>query len=274
VKIAAGGSAANTLAGISVAFGGNGVFCGKIGKDKNGDIYIEETVKDGVKALLGRHDKITGNAITFITPDGERTFATHLGAAVELRKEDVSEEEIAFSKILHVEGYQLEDKELKETALHAMKIAKENSVIVSIDLADAGLVKRNLEEFRKIVIEFGDIVFANENEAYAFTGKEGIDAIDEINTMCKIAVVKLGKKGSLIKYKDIVYKIPSFKVETIDTTGAGDMYAAGILYGIANGIPLGRAGKMASYAASLVVSQMGARLNRNLNDDIKKMMFY
>lgn len=270
VKLAPGGSAANTLAGISV-FGGSAVLCGKVGKDKHGDIYEERTVEEGVKSRLGRHEKITGHAVTFITPDSERTFATHLGASLELRKNDIFEEDIVLSKILHIEGYQLEDKELREAALHAMRIAQKNNVLVSVDLADPGLIKRNLEDLHRIVKEHVDIVFVNKEEAKAFTGKEGVEALDLIYSMCKYAIVKLGKDGSLIKFKDVVYKIPGFEAKAVDTTGAGDMYAAGILYGISHDISIEKAGKMASYAASLVVSQIGARLDKSYGEKIKKM---
>ena len=269
VKTAPGGSSANTLAGVSV-LGGSGVFLGKIGNDKHGDIYEQKTVDGGVSLKLSRHETMgTGHAITFITPDSERTFATHLGAALHFRKEDVFEEEIKASKILHIEGYQLEDSELKAASLHAMKIAKENKVKVSVDLSDPGLIGRNLEALRKIVKEYADIVFVNETEAEAFTGKNDEEALHEIYDMCEIAVVKLGEQGSIIKANDMIYRIPMYKVNVVNTNGAGDMYAAGILYGIANGIDIEKAGKMGSYAASRVVGQVGARLKKGDLDNAK-----
>ena len=144
VKTAPGGSSANTLAGVSV-LGGSALLFGKVGKDKHGDIYEQKTRDCGVEVKFGRHEnEVTGHAITFITPDAERSFAVHLGAALHFRKEDIFEEEIKKSKILHVEGYQLEDPELKDASLHAMKIAKENGVKISIDLNDPGLIERNL----------------------------------------------------------------------------------------------------------------------------------
>ena len=135
-KLAPGGSAANVLAGIA-NMGGNVVFCGKVGRDEHGLIYEQKMIDGNVNPRISKADRITGNAITFITPDFERTFATHLGAALLLEKEDVFEEELKASKFLHVEGYQLEGN-LKNTALHAMELAKKNDVKISIDLADAG----------------------------------------------------------------------------------------------------------------------------------------
>ncbi|MBW2996388.1 adenosine kinase [Candidatus Woesearchaeota archaeon] len=262
VKIAPGGSSANTLAGIGV-LGGNAVFLGKIGKDKHGDVYEQKTVDDGVYSKLSRHGgAITGHAITFITPDSERTFATHLGAALHFREEDVFDEEIKASKILHIEGYQLEDEELKKASVHAMKVAKENNVKVSIDLSDPGLIGRNLEGLKQLVKDYADIIFVNEKEAEAFTGKKDEEALHDIYDMCEIAIVKLGEKGSIIKSDDIIYRIPAYKTEVVNTNGAGDMYAAGILFGIANGMSMEKAGKIGSYAASLVVASTGARLNK------------
>ncbi|MBR9691168.1 adenosine kinase [Candidatus Woesearchaeota archaeon] len=262
VKTAPGGSAANTLAGVSV-FGGSAMLLGKIGNDKHGDIYEQKTNECGVNVRLSRHDsKITGHCITFITPDAERSFATHLGASLHFRKEDVFEEEIKASKILHVEGYQLEDPELRAATVYAMKVAKENNVKVSIDLSDPGLVDRNLKDLEMIVKEYADIVFVNEMEAEAFTGKKNEEALHAIYDMCEIAVVKLGKEGSLIKANDMIYRIPIYESKVVNTNGAGDMYAAGVLYGIANGWDMEKAGKVGSYAAGKVVSQVGARLKK------------
>jgi len=272
VKTAPGGSSANTLAGIAI-LGGKAVFCGKVGKDKHGEIYEQKSEDFGVCTRLGKHKKKpTGHAVTFITPDSERTFATHLGAAMHLENEDVFEEDIAKSKILHVEGYQIADPKLRETILHAISIAKKNDTLISIDLNDAGLIKANLDDFKKIVKDHVDIVFANESEAKAFTEKESEnEALLEIAKICSIAIVKIGNKGSMIKDKDNTYIIPPIKTNAVDTTGAGDMYAAGVLYGITNNIPLERAGKIGSWASSKVVSQIGARLNMCLKEEIKNI---
>ena len=270
VKTAPGGSSANTLAGVSV-LGGNAVLIGKVGKDKHGDIYEQKTSDCGVNVKFSRHkSEMTGHCITFITPDAERTFATHLGAALHLRKKDIFEKEIKASKILHTEGYQLEDPILKEAAVHAMKIAKKNGIKVSIDLSDPGLIGRNLEPIKKLVKDYADIVFVNEIEAEVLTGKKDEEALHEIYDMCEIAVVKLGEKGSLIKANNIIYKIPINKVKVVNTNGAGDAYAAGILYSIANNISIEKAGKIAAYISSQVVASTGARLDRSLKEEIKK----
>lgn len=270
MKIAPGGSSANTLAGISL-LGGKVVFCGKVGDDEHGYLYEKKTIGSNIKSNIAKTKTLTGNTITFITPDSERTFATHLGAALELTKEDLFEDDIKASKILHVEGYQLEDPNLRKTTLHAMEIAKANNTLISIDLADPGLVERNKEDLKKMVKDYANIVFANEKEAEKFTGKNPLEALDEISTMADIAIVKIGDKGSWIKRGQEKAFIEAYEVDAMDTTGAGDMYAAGFLYGYCNSLPLDKCGKIGSYVASKVVSQIGARLDTISKEDLEKL---
>ncbi len=270
IKTVPGGSEANTIAGVA-CLGGTVVFCGKVGDDEHGRYYEETLNNQGVKPNLAKSQLITGKAITFITPDSERTFAVHLGASVELEKEDVFEHELADSRFLHLTAYQLEDPRLRETALHAMGLAKKHNVKISIDLADAHLIKRTIEDLKKITKENAYIVFANETEAEAFTGKQPEDALHELAEYADIAVVKIGKNGSMIKKDGKVHKIKAFRVDAVDTTGAGDMYSAGILYSLAQGYDLDKAGKIASYAAAKVVEKMGARLDKNLKQEIENL---
>ncbi|MDP7116319.1 MAG: adenosine kinase [Candidatus Woesearchaeota archaeon] len=261
VKLAPGGSSANTLFGVSL-LGGDVVFCGKVGDDGHGGIYEEKMASGGVKPKLAKSDKITGHAITFITPDSERTFAVHLGAAMHLAKEDVFFDDLKESKILHIEGYQLEEEGLKLVSLHAMDFAKGNGTKISIDLGDPGIVSRNKEDIRHMVRKYADIVFANEEEAKALTGMDPEDALNEIAGMTEIAIVKVGKDGSYIKKGEDMVEIPCYDAKAVDTTGAGDMYAAGVLFGISKGHNLKAAGHIGSYYASKVVERIGARLDK------------
>ncbi len=262
ISIIPGGSAANTAAGVSF-LGGRAAFHGKIGDDSHGAHYEKKNKEHGIDSKLAKHNTITGHAITFITPDGERTFAVNLGAAFHFTKEDLNEEDIKQSKILHVEGYLLEHEHQREAALHAMKIAKENNVKISIDLGDPALVKRAINHFKNIITKYADIVFANQAEAKVLTGiNDEEKALHELSKMCKLAVVKLGERGSIIKHNGKVYRIESHKVKVVDTNGAGDMYAAGILYGIANELSIEESGNLASKHAAMVVSQRGARLKK------------
>jgi sugar/nucleoside kinase (ribokinase family) len=270
-KVSPGGSAANVAAGVAI-LGGEAALIGMVGNDNHGEAYDQKTKDIGVYTMLSKNlEEATGKAITFTTADGERTFATYLGASVYFRKDDISEEDIKASKILHIEAFQLEDPELRDASLHAMETAKKNNVKISLDLADSGLINRCKKDLKMIVKNYVNIVFANEDEAFAFTGKEGREALDLIYDMCDVAIVKLGKKGSLIKARRKVYEISSNKVVEINTNGAGDAYAAGILYSIAKGIGVKKAGRIASYISGQVVASQGARLEKSLVDEIKNV---
>lgn len=267
-----GGSSSNTLAGVAF-LGGKAAFFGKIGNDDYGLLYEKITKESGVSSFLSKHDlEKTGFTITLITPDYERTFAVHLGAAVFLIEKDFIEQVIKDSKILHLEAYQIENKELLVSLQKLINLAKKSSVKISLDLSDKELVKRNKDFLKEFIKNSVDIVFANETEAQALTGKNPEYALDELSKLCDIAIVKLGEKGSLIKSKNKIYKIPGYKTNVMNTNGAGDMYAAGILFGICNGFDFEKSGKLASYSASLVVSSEGARLNKEDKEKINDFL--
>jgi sugar/nucleoside kinase (ribokinase family) len=268
---ALGGSASNTISGANL-LGSRTAFLGVVGKDNFGKTYHEKMEKEGTLCQLSYHDKdSTGHVIILITPDGERTMLTHLGASLNLSKEHLKKAEIMGSKILHLEAYQLEDLNLRKTVLHAVKLAKSGKVLISLDLADVGLIRRNKKLFKKIVKEHIDIVFANEQEAGEFSGeKDSLQALHKIAESCRVAVVKLGEKGSLIKKGGKVFQIAPHRVKMINTNGAGDMYAAGILHGLVNKLDLQKAGKMASHVSALVVASASARLDKKHFGKIKK----
>lgn len=269
-KFMLGGSSANTISGVN-ALGTKAGFMGVLGNDNNGKLYHEETKKEGIISHLQYHDKhATGHAFTFITPDGERTFATHLGAAVAVERGHIRESEIGEAKIFHIEAYQLEDALLCRELFHAIAVAKAAGTKISLDLSDGELIKRNRALFDDVIREHVDIVFANEVEAKEFTGKDEEEALRLIAKICDVAVVKLGGRGSLIQSGDEVHRIEPCLVEIENTNGAGDMYAAGILHGIACDFDLKRAGEIASFASSLVVASPGARLDVKYLDSVRK----
>ncbi|MBI2668921.1 adenosine kinase [Candidatus Woesearchaeota archaeon] len=258
IEVVPGGSSANTVKGVAF-LGGKSILVGKVGKDRHGEIYVKEMGKCGVHSRIGTHDSLTGHALTFITPDAQRTFCVHLGAAISLQKEDVLEEDIAKSKVLHLEGYQLEGP-TRETILHAMELAKKHGTLVSVDLADPGLIRRN-KEWLKLLLKKADIVFVNEQEAKEFTGFEEEKAVMELGKQARMAVVKLGERGSLIWSDGKVVTVPAFPAKALDTTGAGDSYAAGFLYGFCQGWDVMNAGKLGSLLAARVVERKGVRFD-------------
>jgi 5'-methylthioadenosine phosphorylase len=266
-KIAPGGSAANTIRALGL-LGSSAILCGKVGNDDHGRFFIEELQNHNVISRVNTHPKTTGHCISFITPDAERTLSTYLGAATEFFPEDILEEDIQKSKVLHIEGYQLEGP-TKATAMYAMQLAKKHNTLVSLDLADPGLIRRNKEFFQDIVANYVDIVFVNEKEALEFTGKEEEEALLELAKHSKIAVVKLGEKGSLIHHNNQTTKVPAVLTKAVDTTGAGDTFAAGFLHGYCNGWNMEKSGKLGSLLASKVVENMGVHYKHLDMNEIK-----
>jgi len=256
-----GGSGANTVYGVSV-LGGRAAFSGKVGSDDYGAIYESETAKSGVKATFSRHETIpTGYAITFITPDKERTFAVYTGAAATMEERDINVGDIGRSSIFHVEGYMLEDRRMRDVSIYAIEQAKRSGAKISVDLGDPGIVSRNRDVLVSLVEKYADIVFANEPESMHFSMMEGEKAAEYIAGLAGIGIVKLGAKGSIVRSGKETYRIMPFASGVVDTTGAGDMYAAGFLYGFSNGYGLDVCGTLGSYFASKVIGKMGARLN-------------
>ena len=267
-----GGSAANTVAGVAL-LGGKSSFVGVIGEDDHGKAYERDMQDGGVHTKLHRHEsENTGYAITFVTQGGERTFAACLGAAACLRKHHISPENIEKSKILHIEGYLLEGEETRETVLEAMKLAKKYGTLVSIDLSASGVILRHLDLIREIVSEYADVVFVNEEEALALTGKAEMEALHALSESCPIAVVKLGSKGSLVKRHGKVHVIDPHPVVMVNTNGAGDMYAAGFLHGLAQGHDTEVVGSVASEVASLVVASEGARMHASHHEKLDTIL--
>lgn len=264
MSVAPGGSSANTLAGVA-ALGGKGAFMGRVGSDSNAERYIGETLKAGVESFIKQGGGMTGHAITFITPDSQRTFATHLGACTGLSMSDIDFSVIEQSSIIHLEGYLFEPEQQREICYEAMKRIKSIGGHVSVDLADPSLIGRIKDVFDDVIDKYADIVFANEDEVHAYTGEKEHDGLHILAEKTSFAVAKLGERGSLIKTAGSIIKIEPYKVDVVNTNGAGDMYAAGILYGLASGKSAEVAGKIASYASSLVVSSAGARYNGRID---------
>jgi len=256
-ETAPGGSAANTLRGVAF-LGGKAILCGKVGNDPLGENLVQEIENHGVTTRISKHHHTTGHSVSFITPDTERTMSTHLGAAIELSKEDILEEDIQNSKVLHLEGYQLEGP-TKEVVLYAIELAKKHGTLVSIDLADPGLIRRNKELLQSLIRKV-DIVFANEKEAKEFTGVEEVEAARELGKLVKIAIVKIGERGSLICSEGELVKVEGFPAKAVDTTGAGDTFAAGFLYGYCQGWSLAKAGKLGSLLAARIVEKIGVKV--------------
>lgn len=260
-----GGSAANTIHGLA-SLGAPTGYIGKVGNDTFGEFFSNDMKANGIEPFMLKSATDTGRAIALISPDSERTFATYLGAAIELADSDLLAEQFKDYKILHIEGYLVQNHALM---LRAAELAKANNMKISIDMASFNVVEDNLDFLKDYVKKYVDIIFANEEESKAFTGKEPEDSLNELAEQCEIAVVKIGSKGSLVKSAGKVYIIDPIKVNPIDTTGAGDLFASGFLYGLVNKKPLDECGKIGSLCAGKVIEVIGSKMENKTWDEIK-----
>lgn len=261
-----GGSAGNTVCALA-ALGANPGFIGKVGQDETGAFFGDTLRQRGVNALLATCDLPSGIASTFISTDGERTFGTYLGAAATLRAEDLSRKMFAGYNYLYIEGYLLQDHDLM---LRAVQLAKEEGLQVCLDMASYNVVEAERDFFDQLIVKYVDIVFANESEALAYTGKAPHEALEEIASKCSIAVVKTGKEGSLVKKGTEVIQLLSCPVDNVlDTTGAGDFYAAGFMYGLTCGYSLEKCVQISTILATAVIQEVGTTLPAKKWDEIK-----
>ena len=254
---ASGGSAANTIHGIA-KLGVEAGFIGKVGKDEIGDFFKQDLFDAGVNPELAESETKSGVSVALVSPDSERTFATFLGAAVEISAEDLTNEMFKGYDYFHIEGYLVQNYALIE---RAVQLAKENGLKVSLDLASYNVVEDNLEFLQRIVKDYVDIVFANEEEAKAFTGKEPEEALHAIAEVAEYAIVKIGSKGSMVKHQGKVYTAGVIEAKSVDTTGAGDLYASGFLFGLHKGVSLDEAARIGSITAGNVIEVIGAKMD-------------
>ncbi len=258
VQYVAGGSAANTITGASI-FGMRAAFIGKIGDDDLGHLFRSDQKQYGIKSILLKGKNPSGRAMVMITaPNAERTFADYMGAALELVPEDLRPEYFRGYDYFHIEGYLVQNQELIRKAV---EMAKAAGCIISIDMASYNVVESNETFLHDIVENYVDIVFANENEARAFTKMEPREAVDEIASHGKTAVVKIGKNGSMVKKGDDYHYIEAWPADSVDATGAGDTYAAGFLYAHSLGMPLKVCGEIGSIIAAKVVEVIGTKID-------------
>jgi sugar/nucleoside kinase (ribokinase family) len=263
-----GGSAGNTAAGVA-SFGGKAAYFGKVSDDKLGEIFRHDMTAQGVHfgtRPLGGNPP-TATSMIFVTPDGERSMNTYLGACVELGPEDVEEEVVAASRVTYFEGYLWDPPRAKEAIRECARIAHAAGQETSMTLSDSFCVDRYRAEFLDLMRSGTvDIVFANRYEALALYQTGDFDtALNELAKDCKLAAVTMSEHGSMILSEGKRYLIEPLNVDkVVDTTGAGDLYAAGFLFGYTNGFELADCGRLGSLAAGLVIQQIGPRMQTPL----------
>lgn len=254
---ASGGSAANTMSGLA-QLGVESGFLSKIGNDEMGEFFKKQMTDTHVKPLLLTSDTPSGRVSAMVTPDGERTFATCLGASIELCPDDIQPELFDGWDILYVEGYLVANPNMLRKAIST---AKAQGMTIAIDLASYNVVEESRDFLLELVNNYVNIVFANEQEAKALTGLNPEAALHYIAERCDIAVVKIGAKGAYIQRGTETVTIPPLKADVVDTTGAGDMWAAGFLAGFVKGEPLQKCGIMGAIVAKNIIEVVGAKMN-------------
>ena len=254
---APGGSSANTIVGMA-RLGASASFIGKVGTDPSGKFYLSSATQQNVDtSYIRTSDSVpTGACLSLVTPDSERTCRTNLGAAMTLAPDELSAADFISARHAHIEGYVLFNRDL---ARHVLELAKSAGCSVSLDLASFEVVEANRDVLDELLDEYVDVVFANEDEARAHCGSNDPQvALDTLAEHCRVVAVKLGPEGALLRAGSESTRAGADRVQAIDTTGAGDLWAAGFLYGWLNGWDLSRAGALGAKLGAAVVQQSGA----------------
>lgn len=265
-----GGSADNTIRAMA-RLGCKVGFIGKVGRDSTGDFFESALENLGIQPFILRGEERSGKCVSLVSPDGERTLVTHLGAAVEMKAEDLTPEIFDGYDCLYVEGYLVQDHNLIRGAI---RMAKELGLKVAIDLASFNVVEENVDFLREVISEYVDIVFANEDEARAFSGEEEpVNALQYISTMCDLVIVKIGMRGALIKQGSEVSHVGIMAAaKRVDTTGAGDFYAAGFLAGMCEGLSLRQCGTIGAITAGKVIEIVGTTPTEEAWNDVARLV--
>ncbi len=264
-----GGSAANTAAGVA-SFGGTAAFVGKVRDDQLGAVFSHDIRAGGVEystppALDGA---ATARCLVLVTGDAQRTMSTYLGAATGLKPEDIDDDLVTRAQVTYLEGYLWDPPEAIDALRRAMAVAHDAGRRVAFSLSDPFCVERHRDEFLGLVDEQVDVLFANEAEIVSLLQTQSFDeAVAEASGRCSLAVLTRGPQGSVVVDGDSVIEVPAAPVdEVVDTTGAGDLYAAGFLYGLTHGADPRRCADLGSVAAAEVISHVGARPQRALSE--------
>ena len=269
-SLSLGGSAGNTIRTMARLGTEVGVI-GKVGEDSTGDFYIQALRNVGVEPFILRSEHSSGKCLSLISADGERTLVTHLGAAADLQAEDIDAAVFDGYDALYIEGYLVQDHDLIRTT---MARAKQHGLKVAIDLASFNVVRENREFLHDLVERYVDIIFANEEEAYEFSGRrDAMEALLYIGKMCELTVVKTGIRGALIKRGDEIVEVGIMAAaKRVDTTGAGDFYAAGFLTALCEGLSLRQCGTIGAITAGKVIEIVGTTLSEEAWNEIETLI--
>jgi len=272
LQTAAGGSAANTVYGIS-QLGGRAGFCGKVANDRLGALYAEHMRQSGIVFNEKPVQGMTGMCVVLISDDAQRTMLTCLGVSGEIDYEDINEELLKHSRYIYLEGYLFESECAAGTMLQAVAVARKKGVEIALTASDANCVDRHRDLLVHLIQNDVDLLFANAREARALSGADNNEAaLRVLSGWCEGVAVTDGEHGSIVSFNGEVTKIAPYSVSALDTTGAGDAYAAGLLYGIISDHTIRESGTIASFFSAKVVAQIGPRYNGDIQPELKKLL--
>ncbi|MGM0525247.1 MAG: adenosine kinase [Pseudomonadota bacterium] len=274
-KQCGGGSAANSLVAFA-QFGGNAFYCCKVADDEAGQFYRQDLEQVGIRTNLEQqqHPGTTGRCLVMVTPDAERTMRTHLGITADLSTDELDRDAIAAAEYLYIEGYLITSEIARGAIAEAKRVARENNTKLVMTCSDPAMVKYFRDGIDQILDGGVDLMFCNREEAELLTGEA--DAEAAAKALLKVAntvAITLGKDGALIVDNERQVHIPGVKVKAVDTNGAGDMFAGAMLYGLTQGMSLADAGHLASHAAAELVTEFGARLDKERQQQLIKRLF-
>ena len=276
IKKISGGSSANTVVCLA-ELGNNVQFIGRVKNDYFGKFFSNDIKKSNTIFKTPPVDKgpASAHSIILITPDAQRTMCTYLGASVEFEPKDINSDSIKNSKYLYLEGYLWDSDLAKHAFLKAAKIAKESDTKIILSLSDSFCVERHRNSFLELIKNYVDIVFCNEKEVLSlFKNKDFPSCKESISSICELAVITLGSKGSLIVNKGNIKEIKPINLgKIIDTTGAGDIYAGGFIHGLLNDFSIKKCGEIGSICAGHIITELGSRSNINIKNLIEKNLF-
>jgi len=271
-KKTSGGCAANTLAGIA-NLGGSPYYMSKVANDKNGAFYKSDLEKAGVKHDVHASEVgTTGSCLALITPDAERTMLTHLGISIELSEKDIQPMQIEQGEITYIEGYLWDSPSAKEACKKAIEVSKQKGKKVAFTCSDSWCVERHRKDFVQYAKSSVDILFCNEAEALEMTRAQDVfEAFKMLREWCEIVNITTGPRGALISHKKegVCEEIPTWSVKLVDKLGAGDLYAAGVLFGLTHGKGMRESAFLGCYSATQIIQQMSGRLDSSLKSKIK-----
>jgi len=269
LQTAAGGSAANTMYGIS-QLGGRAGFCGKIANDRLGALYAEHMRQSSVVFKESTGQGMTGTCVILISDDAQRTMLTCLGISGEIDYDDIDEELLKHSRYIYLEGYLFESECAARTMLQTVAIARKNGVRIALTASDVFCIDRHRDLFLQLIQNDVDLLFANSQEARALSRADNNEAaLRVLSGWCENIAMTEGEHGSMVSFNGEITKITPHIVSAVDTTGAGDAYAAGLLYGITSGRTVRESGMIASFYSAKVVSQIGPRYNGDIQPELK-----